>query len=250
VIQVMHACPSCRCGGASRVALARRCSVTSLKPATFLLRLRSSDTPSLPMLFRKQRGTLHSVFINTLEAAQVMHAEGLVHRDVKPANIMRCIEGGAGKADDSAYTYKLIDFGTALGVDERVARAAMLTIGNNRGVGAGTPPYMSPEMFKVPFVFLCSGGLVVSALPPAICANWGHEQIQDLQIALDVDDFYGVKGPYADFDIHDFESKLLQTGIALRCQGCTLFHDLLSVQFTNVFVSSKSVAQSWGCLWQ
>jgi serine/threonine protein kinase len=81
----------------------------------------------------------------------VMHAEGLVHRDIKPANIMRCLDGAqaGAKADDAAYTYKLIDFGTALGVDERVARAAMMTIGTNRGDGAGTAPYMSPEMFKV-----------------------------------------------------------------------------------------------------
>ena len=87
-----------------------------------------------------------------------MHAEGLVHRDIKPANIMRCLNSAGGKADDAAYTYKLIDFGTALGVDERVARAAMLTIGNNRGVGAGTPPYMSPEMFKVLVMFLRTAG--------------------------------------------------------------------------------------------
>jgi serine/threonine protein kinase len=79
---------------------------------------------------------------------QIMHAEGMVHRDIKPANIMRC-RSSAGKAEEAAFTYKLIDFGTALGVDERVARAAMMTIGTNRGVGAGTPPYMSPEMFKV-----------------------------------------------------------------------------------------------------
>jgi serine/threonine protein kinase len=80
---------------------------------------------------------------------QVMHAEGMVHRDIKPANIMRC-RSNLAKGDDTAYTYKLIDFGTALGVDERVARTAMMTIGTNRGIGAGTPPYMSPEMFKVP----------------------------------------------------------------------------------------------------
>ena len=76
--------------------------------------------------------------------AQVMHAEGLVHRDIKPGNIMRCRDERAG-----GETYKLIDFGTALGVDERVARLSMMTIGTNRGIGAGTPPYMSPEMFKV-----------------------------------------------------------------------------------------------------
>jgi len=46
--------------------------------------------------------------------------------------------------------YKLIDFGTSLGVDERLAREAMMTMDVGRAVGAGTPPYMSPEMFKEP----------------------------------------------------------------------------------------------------
>mmetsp|Transcript_36696 Transcript_36696/g.96836 ORF Transcript_36696/g.96836 Transcript_36696/m.96836 type:complete len:562 (+) Transcript_36696:5975-7660(+) len=46
--------------------------------------------------------------------------------------------------------YKLIDFGTALGVDDRLAREAMMTLGAGRAMGAGTPPYMSPEMLKEP----------------------------------------------------------------------------------------------------
>ena len=47
------------------------------------------------------------------------------------------------------YVYKLIDFGTALGIDETLAAEAMMTLTSSRAMGAGTPPYMSPEMFKV-----------------------------------------------------------------------------------------------------
>ena len=93
-----------------------------------------------------------------------MHSEGLVHRDIKPANIVRCLDGHAG-----GETYKLIDFGTALGVDERVARTSMMTIGSNRGIGAGTPPYMSPEMFKVRV---------------AGCTSWQRNCARDILLVL------------------------------------------------------------------
>lgn len=52
--------------------------------------------------------------------------------------------------DLKEYSYKLIDFGTALGVDDSVAKKEMVTTSNNRDMGTGTPPYMSPEMFKEP----------------------------------------------------------------------------------------------------
>jgi serine/threonine protein kinase len=88
---------------------------------------------------------------NVLAALKVMHAEGLVHRDIKPANIMRCrIENAGEVPDEVSFTFKLVDFGTALGIDDKVAKECMMTLVSSRQMGAGTPPYMSPEMFKDP----------------------------------------------------------------------------------------------------
>lgn len=66
------------------------------------------------------------------EALAAAHALGIVHRDVKPNNIMIDRDGGV----------RLLDFGLARG---RGVDMATLT---KTGVILGTPAYMSPEQFQ------------------------------------------------------------------------------------------------------
>jgi eukaryotic-like serine/threonine-protein kinase len=64
------------------------------------------------------------------EALYHAHQQGIVHRDVKPANVM--LEAGSGRA-------RLIDFGIAHSL-ERAAQSLTQT-----GTTLGTPRYMAPE---------------------------------------------------------------------------------------------------------
>ena len=66
-----------------------------------------------------------------------VHKQNLVHRDIKPGNIMVSLEGGG------AVTAKLIDLGLAKAVSEPLSEAAI----SMPGAFAGTPEFASPEQF-------------------------------------------------------------------------------------------------------
>jgi serine/threonine protein kinase len=66
-----------------------------------------------------------------------IHKQKLIHRDVKPSNIMVNLEEGA------ALTAKIIDLGLAKPAPDAPAEAAIST----PGAFAGTPEFASPEQF-------------------------------------------------------------------------------------------------------
>ena len=89
--------------------------------------------PPLEKLLKSERPpdkeTLLSLLRQTAAALDYAHKKGIVHRDVKPANIMVHEDG----------TAKVTDFGVAKIVSQQLTRA---------GTIMGTPSYMSPEQVQ------------------------------------------------------------------------------------------------------
>ncbi|GAA4783657.1 hypothetical protein GCM10023200_16430 [Actinomycetospora chlora] len=78
-----------------------------------------------------------SILEQVASALDAAHDDGLVHRDVKPSNILLTPSGRTVDADDFVY---LIDFGIATG-------AALGTRLTRTGLAVGTAAYMAPERF-------------------------------------------------------------------------------------------------------
>jgi WD40 repeat protein/serine/threonine protein kinase len=75
------------------------------------------------------------LFIPVCKALQHAHKKGIIHRDVKPSNILVT-------EVDGKPVPKVIDFGIARATDQRSAESEAFTLA---GQIIGTPEYMSPE---------------------------------------------------------------------------------------------------------
>jgi len=95
-------------------------------------------------IWLQQRGDLPtldeaaSIMLQLLSALEAAHARGIVHRDIKPPNIL--ITSGQGALPEA----KVVDFGLAH-VEDKGDAGPTLTM---KDIIAGTPAYMSPEQCR------------------------------------------------------------------------------------------------------
>ena len=80
--------------------------------------------------------TSRMLLLSLLDALSHAHARGVIHRDIKPGNILLCA------ADDPRPGLKLTDFGIAAPLGEHIDGEA------EEGRLSGTPRYMAPEQFQ------------------------------------------------------------------------------------------------------
>jgi len=79
------------------------------------------------------------VFVQVCSGVQHAHQKGVIHRDVKPSNILVAVE-------DRRPVPKIIDFGVAKATSQRLTERTLFT---ELGQWIGTPEYMSPEQAQL-----------------------------------------------------------------------------------------------------
>ncbi len=77
------------------------------------------------------------VAADVADALAAAHAAGIVHRDVKPSNVI--LVGSGPRQPDDGFQPKLVDFGVAAAEDAKLTRT---------GAIVGTPAYMAPEQAR------------------------------------------------------------------------------------------------------
>jgi WD40 repeat protein/serine/threonine protein kinase len=79
------------------------------------------------------------LFVSVCQAVQHAHQKGVIHRDLKPTNVLVTLHDGTPVA-------KVIDFGIAKAVGQQLTERTLFT---NFAQMVGTPLYMSPEQAQM-----------------------------------------------------------------------------------------------------
>jgi len=84
------------------------------------------------------------LFIQVCEAIQHAHSKGVIHRDIKPGNVL--VSSAPEGSERQPGIAKVIDFGVAKAISHTLTDKTIFT---ERGQIIGTPEYMSPEQAEM-----------------------------------------------------------------------------------------------------
>jgi serine/threonine protein kinase len=79
------------------------------------------------------------LFVTVCQAVQHAHQKGVIHRDIKPTNVLVAIQDGQPAP-------KIIDFGVAKAIGQQLTEHTLMTAFAQM---VGTPLYMSPEQAEL-----------------------------------------------------------------------------------------------------
>src|SRR5438128_847830 len=82
------------------------------------------------------------LFVPVCQAIQHAHQKGIIHRDVKPSNVMITLY-------DGKPVPKVIDFGVAKATESACGGLTERTLFTQYGTMVGTLEYMSPEQAEM-----------------------------------------------------------------------------------------------------
>src|SRR5262249_42782026 len=80
-----------------------------------------------------------ALFVTVCLAVQHAHQKGIIHRDIKPTNVLVAMQDGRPSP-------KVIDFGVAKAIDQRLTEHTLTTAFAQM---IGSPLYMSPEQAEL-----------------------------------------------------------------------------------------------------
>jgi serine/threonine-protein kinase len=159
-----------------------------------------------------------SVLRDVAQALDYAHLKGVIHRDVKPGNIMLCAGG----------TAKLMDFGIAKLASELLSYSGELT---------GSPQFMAPEQIKGEVVTPRSDQYSLAAVAYRLLTGahtFSADTIAQLtyRVLFELPVPANVINPKLDVAVHDVLKKALRKEGASRYESCqTLVANLETALF-------------------
>ena len=180
------------------------------------------------------------ILLGVCYSLQEAHGKGLIHRDIKPMNVMVCNQGGARDV------VKVLDFGLVKNIDSTIAEQTQI----NR-IG-GTPMFMAPERLRDPFntdqkvdiysvgalgIYMFSGKYILELISQQMLS--GEKTIQgNLKEGL----FEGVELPS---DLRELLFSCLNFDPAMRPQNIDELINVLEALQKDFEWSNKQAADWW-----